>query len=155
MILPAECFTADRAELVRALTTAPVLDRYRAWLDIDLATQAEADQQQLVRQHQAAIMLLGASDPMTSREPTVDALLTDILAVATWEGWPLPLRDQMAGEVDIGAFPHGLLGLVSAGEGAVLCDLGDDRWALVRARNVGEQADMQTHWRHAGGDNAN
>ncbi len=79
----------------------------------------------------------------------VDALLTDLFAVATWHGWELPVQPLEAQDLILADLPRGLLGAdISDGAGLWLID--GSTIALARDRQASDQADWSSHVRAHG-----
>lgn len=130
-------FEARTDELLAALFSGPVVEAYLRELS-EVGGHAEAPMlAHLARMRRLASegAQRGLAELMREDPAAADALCVDILAVATWHGWELPLSGPAEGTVDPaevrgrGFFGHG-----GGEQGAELLRLGDGRWALVRSR---------------------
>lgn len=100
----------------------------------------------LKRLNLTASSILGCGFARAARlDPqAVDALLSDVFAVATWRGWPLPIEAEAEQEVIIDGVPRGLLG-VDTSPGAGVWRIDHRTLALARQCQAADQADWSSH----------
>lgn len=130
-----------------------LLERYRLRLAEELAACADRpllthlrSMRQLAAQAEGGRFHgLARSDPAGA-----DALLSDLLAVATWAGWELPIGPAEERELPVEGLPRGLLGNDRSSAGAAVWRLGPDRIGLARPRQPG-QVDPG-HWQGMAAD---
>ena len=138
MSTPVERYRADSAGLLAALVDADTLGRYSATLEAAGGSQAEAGQVAFTRRMLGMVARIGAEgvDGLARDDRAgLDALLTDIFAVATWHRWPLPVARLDPGETDLDRAQRGLLGAEAEPQGAALYVLDEETVALRRWRD--------------------
>jgi hypothetical protein len=132
-----EVYVGDPAAVINVLVSAENLNRYVAWLEHDAGSQAEASQHAMARHMTGMVSRIGAEGleaVAAADRPAIDALLTDVFAVATWHGWALPVTPEADSEVSLDGWQRGLLGADANQHGAVLYCQGQ-RLALRRSRD--------------------
>jgi len=96
----AEFYRGDAAELLRWGSSDSVLQRYREYLEADLPSCGDARLIRLLRRLQqllARLQVHGLENCASQDRAGCDALLTDIVAVATWQRWSdCPLQATVA-----------------------------------------------------------
>ncbi|MCS6970587.1 MAG: hypothetical protein RMM29_01935 [Planctomycetota bacterium] len=135
-----ERYRVDPPSLVAALTAPPLLARYRALVERELVWLAERGLAEHLRRCLRLAGELEAGDlaSVARRDRAgLDALLTDLFAVATWQGWQLPLERLDDAELALDDLPRGLLGADESREGAALWLLDGGTLALARQRQPG------------------
>lgn len=133
------CFDAEPAALVAALTEPDTVARWQANLADELPSLADRALQAHLRAlaRTAAAVLSEGFDVVCQRDVrAVDALLSDLLAVATWHGWELPLTSIGERDLPVEDLPRGLLAADTAADGAKVWVLDDRTIALARDRVV-------------------
>lgn len=131
------CWRCDPPALVAALTDPVLLVRYQESLAAEHEISAEADMAAHQRRMHALAgrALVDGFDALARRDAlAADTLLTDLLAVATWRGWELPLDSVPPPAVPPTELPSGLLGTGAAAEGACAWLLDGASVALCRGR---------------------
>jgi hypothetical protein len=144
----AEQYRCDIPSLVAALSDPACLARYQQALGDEMPSLAD---QGLLTHLRRCLGLAGRAaagfEILAKTDlPAADSLLTDIFAVATWQGWELPIVAEGQVEVDATTAQRGLLGADPGREGADLFVLDHARIALARQRSAADQADPG-HWR--------
>jgi hypothetical protein len=137
------CYRTDPPVLLAALSDPALVQR---WLD-QAADEVRGLADRALVSHireltRVASEVLGDGfERVAERDPhAADALLSDLLAVATWHGWELPI--EALGDLDLPVedLPRGLLAADQAREGASVWLLDDRTVALARTRVAGDQA---------------
>lgn len=138
----------EPARLVDALIAPEQLQRYAEAMQHEQSGVAERPMLRFLKQMQAIAARLAAEgrERIEETDPAaLDALLTDVLALATWHGWPLPGKDLGERECDLAGARRGLLGADDSEGGARAYVLEDDLVAVVRSREAGDAADLREH----------
>lgn len=133
-----EHYRADSTELLNRLAEGELLARYVQALEAEAGSLAEAPQLAFGRRMLGLVARLGAEgvEQVASTDRAgLDALLTDVFALATWHRWPLPVEPLPPGEVDLEHAQRGLLGAETEGQGAVLYVIDEQTVALRRSRD--------------------
>ncbi len=133
------CFRIDPPGLVSALTAAPVLERYLDELSAELPGLADRGMiNHLRRMNTLASRVLASGLEQLAGEDAAaaDALLSDLFAVATYRGWPLPATALGEQDLPVAALPRGLLGADLAADGARLWLIDPQTLALARSREA-------------------
>lgn len=147
-------FRTDPAALVEALASEPILRLYLASQEAELPSLADRGLSAHLRRLNglaAQAMVVGITTLAKRDAAHADALLSDVLAVATWHGWELPLQALGEDDVDIDGLPRGLLGADPGREGASVWVVDHATVALARNREAGEADWHEHHPRGAGG----
>jgi hypothetical protein len=134
-----ECFQADAATLVTALTTNEMIERWRQSAAEELKRLADRRMAEHVRQldSTAAALLVEGIDLVAARDPaSVDAWLTDAVAVGTWNNWELPVVAMGERDLPVEGLPRGLIAADRSAEGAGLWVIDDETFALARWREI-------------------
>lgn len=132
------CWRADPAELVAALCDPALVARWRERTRAELPVIAERRLAATLRRldllaarlEGEGLEVLAAADAAGA-----DALLTDLFAVATWDGWPLPAVALGELEIEVDGLRRGLLGADRAEDGAQLYVVDAGTVALARCRS--------------------
>jgi hypothetical protein len=135
-------------ELVAALTDAAMLARYQEAVAEELPSLADRGlAKHLRRMSTLASRALGSGIEALAQEDvaSADELLSDLLAVATFRGWELPLEPLGERELAVEDLPRGLLAADRAADSARVWVIDHETVALARAREVGEVADLSGH----------
>lgn len=143
-----ELFRTDPAALIEALAAPEMLARYLAAQEAELPAIADRPLlAHLRRLNQAAARMMGHGVTLCARQDPAltDALLTDLFAVATWNGWDLPVERLGIQEVDVAAAGRGLLGSDPGREGAGLWVVDHAQVALARERESADDAEWHPH----------
>ncbi len=149
----AEFWQGDLAAVLAWCQQPAVLDRYAHELDAELPGCGDASLLGHLRALQRQLALLtgyGLDGAQHQDAQLTDALLSDLLAVATWQHWhDLPLQAAGNGELPLEGGRPGLLGQDPAEAGVLLLCF-DNRIAICRHRQADQRGDMSEHWRHCG-----
>lgn len=140
MSVRCERYRADLPALLAALTARPLLERYSALQAEELpwlAERALADHIRRCLRVAAELLAEDLASVARRDRAALDALLTDLFAVATWQGWALPVERLDDAELEVGDLPLGLLGADEGREGASLWLLDATTVALARQRQPG------------------
>lgn len=141
-------YRVDPNVLVQAITAESVLLPYMQTLEEERSSIVDRElvghlgrlQRVLARVMTAGLEVAAADD-----QEGADCLLTDILAVATWNGWHLPVEELDASGYGVPeGRPTGFLGTGATGSGASVWVEGD-HVVLARNRNASTEAD-EAHW---------
>ncbi len=135
------CYRTDPPTLVAALTDGDLLARYQAWLgeevkslgDRSLLAHLKRLSTYASRAQAHGFDLLARNDLQAA-----DELLTDLLAVATWNRWDLPLEEHGEQDLPVDDLPRGILGADQSPENARVWLLDGTTIALARSREAGE-----------------
>ncbi len=133
-----DCFRADSTDLLNHLAEGSLLSRYVEWLQASNAYQAEATQIAFSRRMLELVSRLaaeGVEGVAANDRASLDALLTDVFATATWHRWPLPVEALGSREIDPDQVQRGLLGAEREDQGAVLYVVDEETVALRRSRD--------------------
>lgn len=145
-----QLFRTDPPSLVAALTEPATVVRYQEAVAAELPGLADrALIRHLRRLTTAASRVLGEGFEGVARADLAlaDELLSDVLAVATFHGWPLPLEGMGEQELAVEDLPRGLLGADRAADSARVYLLDGTTIAFARARDAGDEADLSGHAR--------
>jgi hypothetical protein len=135
------CFRLDPPALVNALTDGDFLARYLADIGAELPGLADRGMVNHLRRMStlASRVLSSGLERLAAEDPAAaDALLSDLFAVATYRGWPLPVSALGLRELAVEALPRGLLGVDQAADGARLWLVDPETLALARTRESDE-----------------
>src|SRR5262249_33035995 len=124
-----------------ALTDAEALARWQDAAAAELPALADRAMVRHLKKLSAAVSRAQAEgfERLAEAEPALaDALLTDLLAVATFHGWDLPLTALGEEELDVEELPRGLLGEDVSPDSARVWLLDRETIALARTREAGE-----------------
>lgn len=146
-----ELFRTDPAALIDVLGSEEVLRRYLAAQEAEVPVLADRQLVAHLRRLNglAARALTGGITVLAKQDAAAaDQLLTDLLAVATWHGWELPLAREGETEVDVAGLPRGLLGADPGLEGAAAWVVDHGHVALARLREASDSADWSNHHHH-------
>jgi hypothetical protein len=154
MVMQIHRLRVDPAALVAALSGPELL---AAWMlqaseePAGLADAALLRHLAKLRQVAARVQVAGLDHVAVEDHAGVDQLLTDILALALWHGWALPVVDLGTHDGPRPSGPTGILGSNQLGSGAgVWLEHLSDGQAIVSfspCREAGEDADMEPHWK--------
>ena len=128
-----------QGDLVAALVNDAVIAPYLAEIERELPGLAEQSLRDHLRSMHALVTQIGVKgfEQAKQDEPAaIDGLLTDMLAVATWHGWPLPLEDLGMHDKDVALARLGLLGYAELGNGAAVYCWDDGLIGLARDRSI-------------------
>lgn len=143
-----DCFQGDPATVAKALADSVVVASWQAHTASELPSLADgrliAHLKRLV-QIASGIQTIGLAGVQASDAAGVDAWLSDAFALATWEGWDLPVTRLGKREVDLAERPRGLFGVDSSTDGVTLVVIDTDVIALGRNREADERADLSQH----------
>jgi hypothetical protein len=140
-----ERFRTHPPELVEALVAPEALARYAALATSELEVCADpALSAHLRRMLRLAAQAAGTGLPTLAgaSRGEADALLSELLAVLTWAGHPLPLEPLGEAEADPAGLPRGLLGADEAGAGAGVWLLDGATVGLARWRGAAERIEL-------------
>jgi hypothetical protein len=143
-----ELFRTDPATLISTLGSDAMLRRYQAATAAELPALADRPLLAHLRRLDALAgraLALGFTALATEDAAAADALLTDVFAVGTWQGWELPAERLADAEVAVDDLPRGLLGQDPGREGAALWILDHGRIALARLREASGDAEWHPH----------
>jgi hypothetical protein len=135
-------------DLVAALTDAAMLARYQDAVAEELPSLADrALAKHLRRMTTLASRALGGGFEALARDDlqAADELLSDVLAVATFRGWELPIEPQGERELDVDGLPRGLMAADRAADSARVWVLDPVTIALARSREAGDLVDLSAH----------
>lgn len=147
----AECFAlhdADSQRVIDCLLSAETIHAYHLQTESEFAQIVEPSLMRhlrIMQQTAQQIMSGGVELVIAQERSSVDLLLTELFALATWHGWPLPVKAQGEKVLPPSLPRSGLLGTDARGDGAVLW-LDQGVIYLSRSRMVSDQADMTHHW---------
>lgn len=133
-----ECYRCDTAALMAHLLSAETLSAYSAFIEADDGSQAEAGQLAFGRRMLSVVAKIGAHgvEGVASQERSaLDALLTDCFAVASYQGWDLPVESLGVQEVATEGLQRGLLGAENDAHGAGLFLIDEATIGLRRSRD--------------------
>lgn len=142
-------YRCDVPTLLTALTDAALVLRWQQAVGDEQPSLADRPLlAHLKRLNATATRLLAMGFDSAARQDrqAVDALLTDLFAVATWHGWELPVQPAGEQEQTVDDLPRGLLGADTA-EGAGLWIIDATTVALARQRQASDEADWSSHVR--------
>jgi hypothetical protein len=133
------CFRIDPPTLVSALCDASFLARYLD--DIGAELPGLADRGMVIHLRRmstlASRVLSSGLERLAAEDPgAADALLSDLFAVATYRGWPLPVSALGLRELAVEGLQRGLLGADQAADGARLWLVDPETLALARTREA-------------------
>jgi hypothetical protein len=143
-----DIYRTDPATLIEALASEGIVRQYLAAQEAELPSIADRGLAAYLRRlNTAAARTLGSGITVLAKQDAAiaDALLSDLLAVATWHGWELPLERQGERELDPQGLQRGLLGSDPGVEGATVVVIDHAHVGLARAREAGETADWHHH----------
>lgn len=132
-----ECFRADIPDVIAALTDAANIEKWRASVVDELPRTADRGLAEHLRSldKTASHLLVHGLDVVAAQDvAALDAWLTDMFAVATWNNWPIPVTKLGEIEASIENLPRGLLAADVSRQGAGLWLVTDDHIALARWR---------------------
>jgi len=138
------CFRTDPAALLAALSSEQALARWQETITDEARALAD---RALIRHLRALTAVAGqvrheGVERVAQRDPAaVDALLSELFAVATWHGWPLPIEPLGEQDLAVEGLPRGLLGADASRDGASLWLVDDQTVALARNRIVGSETE--------------
>jgi hypothetical protein len=136
--------------LVAALTDAAMLSRYQDAVAEELPSLADRALAKHLRRMTtlASRALAGGFEALASEDlAAADELLSDLLAVATFRGWELPLESVGERELAVEDLPRGLLAADRAADSARVWVIDQQTVALARAREAGDAVDLSGHHR--------
>ena len=137
-MIACEMFRCD-GDLVSALLDPSMTNAYTSALEQEVHQLAEQSLRDHLRQMHRVLAALGAAgvDACRAQMPAeLDALLTDIFAVASWHGWQLPVEHLGQHRKDLSQAQRGLLGYDASTGGAELYRCDETLVALVRDRSI-------------------
>ena len=143
-----ELFRTDPASLISALGGEAMLRRYQAATAAELPALADRQLLAHLRRLDALAgraLAHGFTALATQDAAAADALLTDVFAVATWQGWELPAERLADDEIAVDGLARGLLGADPGRDGAALWILDPGRVALARLRQASGDAEWHPH----------
>ena len=141
-------YRTDLPALVAALTSPETLQRYQEALAEEhkiTAERAMADFQRRMSLLSSRALAHGFETLARHDRTLADALLTDLFAVATWNGWELPIEELDESELDVSDLARGWLGVETPGEGASLWQLDGSTIAFARSRAASDDVAMDGH----------
>ncbi len=144
------CYHVDQASLLTALTDEAFIAKYQGAIGDELPGLADRAMVRFLRKQNtlASRALSEGFDRLAEQDTTAaDGLLTDLFAVATWNGWPLPIESLGERELPVEEIPRGLLGADTAIDGAKLWVIDHETIALSRDREADNVPDMEAHHR--------
>ena len=144
----AEVFRTDPPTLLGALTDPEMLARYQQAVIDELGSLADRPLiTHLKRTSTCASRVAVEGFEAVARDDlaAADELLSDLLAVATWRGWPLPLEALGRRELAVEDLPRGLMGADRSADSARVWRLDGDTIALARSRAAAEPAPRPAH----------
>jgi hypothetical protein len=147
-------FRTDPATLIEELGSERILRLYLAAQETELASLADRTLSAHLRRLNglaAQALTIGITTLAKRDAAHADALLSDLLAVATWHGWELPIEALGEADAEVEGLPRGLLGVDPGHEGAAVWVLDHGTVALARNRQAGEADWHEHHPRGAGG----
>ncbi|MBA2479806.1 MAG: hypothetical protein H0V44_04015 [Planctomycetes bacterium] len=139
------CYRIDAPTLVAALTQVDMLVRYEGAIGDEIPSLADRSLVRHLRRMStlaSRAMASGFDRLASDDEAAADELLSDVFAVATYRGWPLPIADLGEREVDVAGMPRGLLGADVSSESASVWLIDPATIALARTREAGDVADL-------------
>ncbi len=145
----ADIYTGRKADLLTYATDAHTLELYAAYLTDEYAHTADAGLLRHIRRMQGFLGTLnshGLEAACHINQLGIDALLTDICAVATWSHWKHPLQKVAHDTVPLDIEQRGLLGSDDSVDGAMLFIIDAEHIAIVRHQDAATTANMQPHW---------
>jgi hypothetical protein len=144
------CYRVDQPSLMAALTDEALLVRYQSIIGDELPSLADRGLVRFIRQQSTLVSraLTEGFDRLAEQDIAgADSLLTDILAVATYHNWFLPLEALGERDLPVEDLPRGLLSADVSTEGAKLWVIDLETIALTRDREADDQPDMSSHHR--------
>jgi hypothetical protein len=141
-------YRIDQASLIAALTDPVLLVRYQAQTAEEVKSLAD---RALIRHLKAIdgligrVLVSGFESLARNDLAAADALLSELFAVATWNGWELPIEPLGEEEAAVEGLPRGIFGADGARDNAGLWLLDHRTLALCRDRVAGEDADIDHH----------
>jgi hypothetical protein len=140
----AQRFRTEPAALIAALTAPELVQRWSDAVAAELPSLA--DRRLLVHLRRLLAVVRQAQTDgfaiVARRDPAAaDELLTDLFAVARWQGWELPLTPLPDAELDPTGRPRGLLGADPGRDGAGVWILDPSTIAFARLRDSGDEAE--------------
>jgi hypothetical protein len=137
-------FRTDPAGLIAALTAPELVQRWSDTVAAELPSLA--DRRLLVHLRRLLVSAKQAQSSgfnvLSRRDPAAsDELLTDLFAVARWQGWELPVTPLPDAEFDPAGRPRGLLGADPGRDGAGLWVVDHATIAFARQRESGDEAE--------------
>jgi hypothetical protein len=139
----AEVYRTDPPTLLGALTEPEMLARYQQAVIDELGSLADRPLIGHLRRTStcaARVAVEGFEAVARDDLAAADELLSDVLAVATWRGWELPLEPQGSRELALEDLPRGLMGADRSPDSARVWLLDGATIALARARTAGAAA---------------
>jgi hypothetical protein len=134
-------YRTDVPALLAALTDADALARWQTAVVDELPGLADRAMVRHLKRLSGAASQAQAEgfERLAEADPALaDALLSDLLAVATFHNWPLPLTALGDQDLDLDDHPRGLLGEDTSPDSARVWLLDRETIALARAREAGE-----------------
>ncbi len=145
--IAAECYRTDPAALVAALTDGPMLARYQETIADELRSLADRQLvNHLKRMSTAASRAQASGFDQLARADlgSADSLLSEILAIALWHRWDLPLEALGQRDLTLDGLRRGLLGADHSIETASVWQLDGTTIAVARTRVSGD-TDLEHH----------
>ncbi|MBA3708968.1 MAG: hypothetical protein H0W83_09145 [Planctomycetes bacterium] len=142
------CYRIDAPTLVAALSDADTLVRYQSAIADELPSIADRGLARHLRRMStlASRALGGGFDRLASDDlPQADTLLTDVLAVATYRQWPLPIEPLGERDLALEGLPRGLLGADVSTDSARVWLIDHATLALSRSREADDAIDGPVH----------
>jgi hypothetical protein len=142
------CYRIDPPTLVSALTERDFLARYLD--DIGAELPGLADRGMVIHLRRmstlASRVQVDGLEVLASEDAgAADALLTDLVAVATYRGWTLPMVQLGVRDLAVETLPRGLLGADAGTDGAHLWLIDPETIALARTRESDELSEIGEH----------
>ncbi|NRA36747.1 MAG: hypothetical protein HRU15_01285 [Planctomycetes bacterium] len=137
-----EIYRGSVDEVTRWCSSVEVLMRYNEYAVNELEHMADADLIAYVKKLRvvAEQVYRDGYDAALQQDPALlDSLLTDVLSIATYEGWDHPLVADGLRNIDELPSP-GLLGYDVSIQGAQLYVIDSKELALARSRQAGDDA---------------
>jgi hypothetical protein len=139
------CFRTDPPTLVAALTDRDFLARYLDDISTELPGLADRGMVIHLRRMSTLASRVQANglEGLASQDAgAADELLTDLIAVATYRGWTLPMTPLGEREMAVEGLHRGLLGADAAKDGMQLWLVDPETIALARSRESDELTEI-------------
>lgn len=136
-------YRTEPAALIAALTEPASLAKYQQRLAAEIPSCIERGL--ITHLRQLCTLASGAQaegfDRVAERDAAAaDALLSDLFAVATYDGWPLPVEAMGESDLPLDGLPRGILAADRSAEGARVYLIDDQTIAIARNREVSDSA---------------
>ena len=135
------CYHIDQPSLLTALTDEALIAKYQSTIGDEIPSLADRALIRFLRKQitLATRALSEGFDRLAEQDTAAaDELLTDLVAVATWHGWELPIESLGERDLPVEEIPRGLLGADTASDGAKLWVIDHETIALSRDRIADE-----------------